>query len=451
MVEQDKKIDEIKSVKPQKRMRINPPDRDAHERIKDFDEVNEGFTDELAILEAERCLDCKDPGCVKGCPVDIDIPKFIMQIKSNKVEDAYDTILKSHAFPSITGRVCPQEKQCEALCVYNKMGRAVNIGKLERYVGDKIRAKKTKKNQEQHADKKFTHSVGIVGSGPAAMALAADLLKADIKPVVYEAFDKLGGVLVYGIPEFRLPKSIVKDEIENLIDLGMEINYGTIVGKSISFEELLKRHDYLFIAGGAGLPRLMNVPGEDLNHVLTANEFLTRVNLLNANRSDYKTPMPLGETVAVIGGGNVAMDAARVARRYYKSVDLYYRRNIENMSARVEEIDHAVEEGINMHFGYSPVEIKEGEIVFTKNGEESTQKADVVVIAIGTEPNKLINYDKENIKTQNGLVLVDDNLMTNNPRIYAGGDVVTGAATVILAYQSGRIAAKNIIKNLKER
>ena len=261
----------------------------------------------------------------------------------------------------------------------------------------------------------------------------------------------MGGVLVYGIPEFRLPKSIVKDEIENLIALGMEINYGTIVGKSISFEELLKRHDYLFIAGGAGLPRLMNVPGEDLNHVLTANEFLTRVNLLNANRSDYKTPMPLGETVAVIGGGNVAMDAARVARRYYKSVDLYYRRNIENMSARVEEIDHAVEEGINMHFGYSPVEIKEGEIVFTKNGEESTQKADVVVIAIGTEPNKLINYDKENIKTQNGLVLVDENLMTNNPRIYAGGDVVTGAATVILAYQSGRIAAKNIIKNLKEK
>lgn len=451
MVEQDKKIDEIKSVKPQKRMRINPPDRDAHERIKDFDEVNEGFTDELAILEAERCLDCKDPGCVKGCPVDIDIPKFIMQIKSNKVEDAYDTILKSHAFPSITGRVCPQEKQCEALCVYNKMGRAVNIGKLERYVGDKIRDKKTKKNQQQHADNKFTHSVGIVGSGPAAMALAADLLKADIKPVVYEAFDKLGGVLVYGIPEFRLPKSIVKDEIENLIDHGMEINYGTVVGKSISFEELLKRHDYLFIAGGAGLPRLMNVPGEDLNHVLTANEFLTRVNLLNANRSDYKTPMPLGETVAVIGGGNVAMDAARVARRYYKLVDLYYRRNIENMSARVEEIDHAVEEGINMHFGYSPVKIKEGEIVFTKNGEESTQKADVVVIAIGTEPNKLINYDKENIKTQNGLVLVDENLMTNNPRIYAGGDVVTGAATVILAYQSGRIAAKNIIKNLKER
>lgn len=438
-------LEKLKNLKLSKRDRLNPEDRDKNERIKDFCEVNLGFTDDEAILEAERCLDCKNPGCVKGCPVKIDIPKFIMNIKNNRIEDAYKTILESHAFPCVTGRVCPQEKQCESLCIYNKKGKSINIGKLERYVGDKMRGnKKTDK-------KELKHSVGIVGSGPAAMALAADLLKENIKPVVYEAFDKLGGVLVYGIPEFRLPKEIVKEEIENLIDAGMEVHLGTIVGKSISFEELLNIHDYVFIASGAGLPRLMNIPGEDLNHVLTANEFLTRVNLLSANKSDYKTPMPIGKTVAVIGGGNVAMDAARVAKRYYENVDLYYRRNVENMSARVEEIDHAVEEGVNMHFGYSPFEIKESEIVFKKDGVEIIKPADIVVIAIGTEPNKLIDYTKENIKIENGLVCVDENLCTNNTRIYAGGDVVTGAATVILAYQSGRIAAKNIVKNLKEK
>lgn len=435
-------LNEIKNLKPSKRERLNPKDRDSEERIKDFCEVNLGFTDEEALLEAERCLDCKNPQCVMGCPVGIDIPKFIMEIKNDDIESAYETILESHAFPCVTGRVCPQEKQCENLCIYNKKDKPINIGKLERYVGDKMLGKNKIPTRE------FEHSVGIVGSGPAAMALAADLIRANIKPVIYEAFDKLGGVLVYGIPEFRLPKNIVKEEIENLIDAGMEVNYGTIVGKTISFDELLEIHDYIFIASGAGLPRLMNIPGEELNHVLTANEFLTRVNLLSANKSDYKTPMPLGETVAVIGGGNVAMDASRVARRYYKAVDLYYRRNLENMSARIEEIDHAVEEGINMHFGYSPLEIYEDGILFIKDGKEEVKKADIVVIAIGTEPNKLINYDAENIETQNGLVLVDENLRTNNPRIYAGGDVVTGAATVILAYQSGRIAAKNIIENL---
>ena len=434
-----------KNLKPAKRNRINPADRPADQRIQDFAEVNLGFTDEEAVVEAERCVNCKDPKCVKGCPVGIDIPKFIMEVKSGEVESAYKTIQKSHAFPCVTGRVCPQETQCESLCIYNKASKPINIGKLERYVGDKMRGK------TQASKRDFIGSVGIVGSGPAAMALAADLIRADIKPVIYEAFDKLGGVLVYGIPEFRLPEKIVNEEIENLIASGMEVHRGTIVGKTISFDELLAIHDYVFIGSGAGLPRLMGIPGEEANHVLTANEFLTRVNLLKANDDTYRTPMPLGKSVAVIGGGNVAMDASRVARRYYDSVDLYYRRAYEDMSARVEEIDHAIEEGVNMHFGYSPVAIEEGQVIFEKAGEKISQPADVVIVAIGTRPNKLIDYKKENIKTKDGLIVVDENLQTSNPRIYAGGDAVTGAATVILAYQSGRIAGKNIIKKLKEK
>lgn len=434
-----------KNLKPAKRDRINPADRPADERIQDFNEVNLGFTDEEAVVEAERCANCKDPKCVKGCPVGIDIPKFIMEVKAGDIEAAYKTIQNSHAFPCVTGRVCPQETQCESLCIYNKLSKPINIGKLERYVGDKMRGK----TRATHHD--FIGSVGIVGSGPAAMALAADLIRADIKPVVYEAFDKLGGVLVYGIPEFRLPAEIVNEEIENLIAFGMEVHKGVIVGKTMSFEELLAIHDYVFIASGAGLPNLMGIPGEEANNVLTANEFLTRVNLLRANDENYRTPMPLGKSVAVIGGGNVAMDASRVARRYYDSVDLYYRRLYEDMSARVEEIDHAIEEGVNMHFGYSPKAIGENEIIFTKDGEEVRRPADLVIIAIGTKPNKLIDYEKENIKTKDGLIVVDENLQTSNPRIYAGGDAVTGAATVILAYQSGRIAGKNIIKKLKEK
>lgn len=434
-----------KNLKPAKRDRINPVDRPADERIQDFNEVNLGFTDEEAVVEAERCANCKDPKCVKGCPVGIDIPKFIMDVKSGDIESAYNTIQSSHAFPCVTGRVCSQETQCESLCIYNKLAKPVNIGKLERYVGDKMRGK------TQASKHEFIGSVGIVGSGPAAMALAADLIRADIKPVVYEAFDKLGGVLVYGIPEFRLPAEIVNEEIENLVASGMEVHKGVIVGKTMSFEELLAIHDYVFIASGAGLPNLMGIPGEEANKVLTANEFLTRVNLLRANDENYRTPMPLGKSVAVIGGGNVAMDASRVARRYYDSVDLYYRRAYEDMSARIEEIDHAIEEGVNMHFGYSPKAIGENEIIFDKDGEEVRRPADLVIIAIGTKPNKLIDYNKENIKTKDGLIVVDENLQTSNQRIYAGGDAVTGAATVILAYQSGRIAGKNIIKKLKEK
>ncbi|MDY3947228.1 MAG: FAD-dependent oxidoreductase [Ezakiella sp.] len=430
-------------LKPIKRDRISPLDRPAEERIKDFKEVNLGFTEIEAMLEAERCLDCKNPTCIKGCPVNIDIPGFIVALREGEINKSYDIITKSHAFPCITGRVCPQERQCEEVCILQNKNKPVNIGKLERYVGDHARIEKTHSNS-------FTHSVGIVGSGPGSMALAADLLKHDIKPVIYEAFDKTGGVLTYGIPSFRLPREVTSGEIDNLIERGLEINKGIIVGKSISIDELLVLHDFVFVGSGAGLPKLMGIKGEEGNNVLTANEFLTRVNLLNAGDKEYLTPMPIGKSVAVIGGGNVAMDAARVAIRLYDRVDLFYRRNEENMSARIEEIAHAKEEGVVFHFGLSPMEIKDDNIIFKKGEIEESFSADIVVVAIGTEPNKLMDFSKEGISTKDGLIVVDDNLKTTKDRVYAGGDVVTGAATVIEAYGAGKRAAKSIIEELKK-
>lgn len=441
-------LNEQASLRPTKRDRISPMEREKNERNKDFEEVSLGFTEEEAVLEAERCLNCKNPTCISGCPVEINIPKFIMAIRGGNIKGAKEVIDNSHAFPGITGRVCPQETQCESVCVLEKVGKPVNIGKLERYVGDFMR--KQNENSRKNSEKKFEHSVGIVGSGPSAMSLSYDLLKAGIKPIIYEAFDKLGGVLTYGIPSFRLPREVIGYEIEELKNEGLEVKLGTIVGKSISIDELLKKHDFVFLGSGAGLPRLPEIPGTDSNNVFTANEFLTRINLCHANLDGYKTPLPKGETVAVIGGGNVAMDAARSAKRLYKSSEIFYRRGEEKLSARIEEIEHAKEEGVVINTNYNPVSVNEDEITFMVNGEEVKRKFDIIIFAIGTEPNKLMNFEKEGIKTVNGLVEIDEYFETSRDRVYAGGDVVSGAATVIRAMESGKIVARNIIKRIGE-
>ncbi len=424
-----------------KRPRIESPDRDSAERSRDFLEVNLGFSEKLAILEAERCLDCKHPTCIEGCPVSINIPEFIKYITKKEFKNAYLEILKSHPFPCITGRVCPQETQCEDRCVLNRVNRPVNIGKLERFVGDKFLKENIIESKEE---KKY--SVGVVGSGPSALALAGELLKENVNVTIYEAFDKVGGVLIYGIPEFRLPNDVVNTEINKLIENGLVIKTGIIVGKTVSTDELLKEHDFLYLANGAGLPRFMHIEGEDLDHVMSANEFLTRINLLGAHHEETLTPLPPGKNVVVIGGGNVAMDAARSAKRLYENVDVFYRRKEENLSARKEEYHHALEEKINFHFEMVPKKIDEEYIYFNENEKI---KADLIIVAIGTLPNKLMDFEKENIKLINNLVKTDENMMTSNDRIYAGGDVVTGAATVISAMGAGKIAAKSILKRLK--
>lgn len=445
MSEREEYLEIEKNLKPSNRDRLSPIDRDSNVRNKDFFEVSLGFTDEEAVLEAERCLNCKNPTCIKGCPVSINIPKFIMAVKDGKLDEAKKVISLSHAFPCITGRVCPQETQCESVCVLQKLGKPVNIGKLERYVGDKIRLNK---KETEYKLPEFKYSVGIVGSGPASMSLSYDLLNNGVKPVIYEAFDVCGGVLNYGIPEFRLPREVTDFELNELLNRGMEVHYGSIVGKSISIDELLERHDFVFIGSGAGLPKLPNIPGIQNNIVLTANEFLTRINLLHANADGYRTPLPKGENVAVIGGGNVAMDAARCAKRLYKNAEIFYRRGEEHLSARIEEIEHAKEEGITIKSNHNPTRILEDGIEFDVNGKKVVRNFDLVIFAIGTSPNKLMNFKQYRIETVNGLIATDQNLKTSRDRVYAGGDIVTGAATVIKAMEMGKIAAESIIKEL---
>lgn len=445
MIDRDEYLEIQKNLRPSKRDRISPLDRDSDVRNKDFKEVSLGFTKKEAILEAERCLNCKNPTCVSGCPVEINIPAFIMKLRALDTKGAKDIILNSHAFPGITGRVCPQESQCESKCILERLGKPVNIGKLERFVGDMEREKDVK---TENIKQNFKYSVGIVGSGPSSMSLSYDLLNMGVKPVIYEAFDKLGGVLNYGIPTFRLPRNVISYEIENLIKRGLKFNLGAIVGKSISIDELLEKHDFVFIGSGAGLPRLPEIPGIDSNSVMTANEFLTRINLLHANVEGYRTPLPEGKRVCVIGGGNVAMDAARCAKRIYDEVFICYRRDESKLSARIEEIHHAKEEGVIINENHSPVSIDEDMITFDVNGKSVTKQFDIIIFAIGTEPNKLMNFEKEKIKTNKGLIVVDEHLETKRDRVYAGGDVVSGAATVIRAMESGKIVAKNIKKRL---
>ena len=448
--------------------------QDPEVRSHNFDEVSLGFDDETALLEAQRCINCKNPQCVQGCPVNINIPGFIAKLKEKDKDGALSIINESSLLPAICGRVCPQERQCEERCIRKlKLGGSVAIGALERYVGDYGLTKGTKDIVKPQKNGK---RVAVVGSGPSGLACAADCAKAGFDVTIFEAFHKAGGVLTYGIPEFRLPKDkVVKKEIEKLNALGVTFKLNTIVGKTITFDELEEEFDAIFIGSGAGLPMFMNIPGENLNGVSSANEFLTRSNLMGAYKEDAITPIYCGKKVAVIGAGNVAMDAARTAKRIGGGeVYIIYRRSREEMPARAEEIEHAEEEGIKLILLTNPVEmLGDKQVTALKcvkmalgepdasgrrrpepiEGSEFEIEVDQVIVALGTSPNPIIRNSVGNMFefSKKGTIVVNEETnMTTHEGIYAGGDAVTGAATVILAMGAGRKAAKSIIEKLSK-
>ena len=435
-------------------------------RNKNFLEVALGYTEDQAIDEAKRCLNCKNKPCVGGCPVKIYIPEFLAKVAEGDFEEAYRIISKSSSLPAVCGRVCPQESQCEQKCVRGIKGEPVAIGRLERFVADWHNANSTEKAV---APKSNGHKVAVVGSGPSGLACAGDLAKKGYEVTVFEALHTPGGVLVYGIPEFRLPKDIVKKEIETLKELGVKIETNVIIGKTISVDALMNEYGFesVFIGSGAGLPRFMNIKGENLNGVYSANEFLTRVNLMKAYKPDSATPIQRGKKVVVVGGGNVAMDAARSAKRLGADVSIVYRRTEAELPARHEEVEHAKEEGIVFRLLTNPVEVKGADgwvsgIVCQKmelsepdesgrarpiavEGSEFEIEADSVIMAIGTSPNPLIKSTTEGLETERwGGIIADENGLTSREGIYAGGDAVTGAATVILAMGAGKTAAAAI-------
>ncbi len=439
--------------------------QDKKERINNFKEVELGYNDEEAKKEAERCLHCANPRCVKGCPVGIKIPEFIKYIKENNIKKAYEVIKESSSLPSICGRVCPQEKQCEKMCIKGFKSDAIAIGSLERYVADYARSHNF---EDDKNIKKNGKKVAIVGSGPAGLACAGDLIKGGYEVTIYEVLHKAGGVLTYGIPEFRLPKKIVEEEIKKLERLGVKIICDVPIGKSMLISDLQKEYDYIFLGTGAGLPKFMNIEGESANEVFSANEVLTRINLMKSYENNSKTPIKKSGVVYVIGGGNVAMDAARSLRRLGMEVHLMYRRSMEELPARKMEVMHAKEEGIIFNLLENPVKIltdSDNHVVGMKTismklmdadetgrrmvseikGSEHDIKCDMVVMALGTSPNHL-SINNSDIKIDDkGLIIVDDGL-TNISNVYAGGDIVTGAATVILAMEAGKKAAKKIME-----
>ena len=442
-------------------------------RAKNFDEVCLGYTEEEAILEANRCLECKNPQCVKGCPVNINIPAFISEIKRGNFEEAYKIISLSSTLPAVCGRVCPQETQCESKCIRGIKGEPVNIGKLERFVADYAIEKGFKPTKTCKIDKK----VAVIGSGPSGLTCAGELAKMGYKVTVFEALHELGGVLVYGIPEFRLPKKIIKNEIENLISLGVIFEKNVIVGKSVTIEELFEEEGFsaVFIGSGAGLPTFMGIKGENLNGVFSANEYLTRSNLMKTYEKDSKTPIFCGKKTVVVGGGNVAMDSARTALRYGSEVHVVYRRSEEELPARREEVLNAQEEGVIFDLLTNPVEILSDEnnnvrgvkVVKMKldepdesgrrrpspiEGSEFVIEADCVIISIGTSPNPLISQTTKGLKTnKRKCIEVDEFGQTSCEGVFAGGDAVTGAATVIKAMSAGKISAKSIDEYLKNK
>lgn len=448
------------------------PSQDAAERSKNFREVALGYTEELAVSEAERCLHCKNMPCVKGCPVMVDIPGFIAKIKERDFEGAYNVISATSSLPAVCGRVCPQETQCEKYCVRGIKGEPVGIGRLERFAADYH-------NEHGAAAPERPASngvkVAIIGSGPAGLTCAGDLARLGYDVTVFEALHLAGGVLSYGIPEFRLPKAIVKKEIETLKDLGVKIETDMVIGKVLSIEELVKEYGFkaVFIGTGAGLPKFMNIPGETLNGVFSANEFLTRINLMKAYKEDADTPIQRGKNVVVVGGGNVAMDAARCARRLGAQVTVVYRRTLKELPARAEEVEHAMEEGIEFKFLTNPVKIngdnnrRVSSITCLKmrlsepdasgrarpvpvEGSEFDITADVVIMALGTSPNPLIKDTTEGLEVNgHGGIITDENGKTSVTAVYAGGDAVTGAATVILAMGAGKTAAAAIDRYIK--
>ncbi|MDR3263008.1 MAG: NADPH-dependent glutamate synthase [Clostridiales bacterium] len=447
------------------------PEQPPQDRIKNFSEVALGFDDKSAKTEADRCLNCKNARCVQGCPVGTNIPLFIDLIKKNKTIDAYLEIIKNNHLPGICGRVCPQEEQCEKLCVRNnpKAGGAVAIGALERYAADFA----AKNGLIADAPvQKNNFKIAVVGSGPASLTVAAELAAYGCEVTVFEAFHKPGGVLVYGIPEFRLPKALVQSEIDALIRLGVKIETNIVIGKTLLLEDLSDEFDAVFIGTGAGLPLFLNIKGENLNGVYSANEFLTRVNLMKAYDIDSATPVFVGRKVAVVGAGNVAMDAARTALRLGAGeVSIVYRRSREEMPARRDEINNAEEEGIIFKLLTAPVEIigESGKVTGMQciemqlgNPDEKGRRrpipipdseyildCDEVIIALGTSPNPIIKNSSSFLKfNPHGTIAVNEAFETSKEYIYAAGDAVTGAATVILAMGNGKTAAQAIIKKL---
>lgn len=455
-------------IEPRRHMPTQP----ANERIRNFDEVALGYTAKLAKDEADRCLNCKNAPCMSGCPVGVHIPDFIANVKQGNIQGAYRVLKNDNNLAAICGRVCPQENQCEKHCVRkDKLGGSVAIGNLERYVADQAIANGY---DERPQIVKIGKRVAVVGSGPASLSCAADLARCGVDVTMYEALHEAGGVLVYGIPEFRLPKALVKKEIDKVRALGVDIETNVVVGKTIFIEELLFEYDAVFIGTGAGVPMLLKVKGENLNGVYSANEYLTRINLMKAYKKDAITPVKRGKNVVVVGAGNVAMDSARTALRMWANVKLVYRRGREEMPARKEEINHAEEEGVEFLLLANPVEIigdEQGNVKAVKciemqlgepdasgrrspipvEGSEFTVDCDEVIVALGTTPNPIIKRSMPSLETtKKGTIVADENGLTNIPRLYAGGDAMTGAATVILAMGAGKRSAQAILKSFSE-
>ena len=449
-------------------------EQDPKVRARNFKEVCLGYTEEEAINEAKRCLNCKHKPCVSGCPVGVRIPEFIAKVAEGQFEEAYKIITSTNSLPAISGRVCPQENQCEGKCVRGIKNEPVAIGRLERFCADYVR-----KNGGVAADKPASngHKVAVVGSGPAGLTCAGDLAKLGYEVTIFEAFHTAGGVLMYGIPEFRLPKAIVQSEIDNLKAMGVKVMTNMVIGKVLSVDELLEDgYEAIFIGSGAGLPRFMGIEGEGLVGVYSANEYLTRINLMKAYLEDYDTPVKKSKAVAVVGGGNVAMDAARSAMRLgADKVYIVYRRSLDELPARKEEVHHAMEEGIEFMLLNNPVKVigdengnvKGMECIKMELGEpdESGRRSpvavegsnfvldvDTVIMSIGTSPNPLIKSTTEGLDTnKRGCLIVNEDMKTTKDAVYAGGDAVTGAATVILAMGAGKTAAKSIDEYIQNK
>ncbi|EFM25448.1 glutamate synthase (NADPH), homotetrameric [Peptoniphilus duerdenii ATCC BAA-1640] len=470
---QNHEIETGEAIKQDRFTAVPVRNQDPEVRSHNFEEVCYGYNEEEARREANRCLQCKNPKCRQGCPVNIDIPGFIKEIASGNFEQSAKVLALYTALPAVCGRVCPQETQCEAQCVLKARGNSVSIGKLERFTADKSREEKYKLFDKPRQN---GHKVAVIGAGPAGLTCAGDLAKMGYEVTIFEALHLAGGVLVYGIPEFRLPDSVVESEIENLKALGVKIENDVVIGRTITVDEILEQgYEAVFIGSGAGLPTFMGIEGENLNGVYSANEFLTRNNLMRSFDKDFDTPLNVGNKVAVIGGGNVAMDAARVARRLGAEVSIVYRRTEAELPARVEEVHHAQEEGIKFEMLTAPVEILGDEDGWVRGmkmvrnelgepdasgrrrpvkieGSDFEEEFETVIMALGTSPNPLISHTTNHLDVNKwGCIVADETGQTSREGIFAGGDAVTGAATVILAMGAGKTAAESIDKYIREK